>query len=75
MRIVTVEPLRAGQVSELIVKLCNPTQHQTTVTFLPVQAASASSDADTETSGADVQPPPETTAQGSTVYTLHISSI
>lgn len=36
IRIVTVEPLRAGRVSELIIKICNPTQHQTTVTLLPI---------------------------------------
>lgn len=31
-----MEPLRAGRVSELIIKICNPTQHQTTVTLLPI---------------------------------------
>lgn len=30
----TVEPLRAGKVSELIIKFTNPTQHQTVITFL-----------------------------------------
>nr|CAH7743499.1 unnamed protein product [Callosobruchus chinensis] len=33
IRIVTVEPLRAGKTSELIIKFTNPTQHQTTITF------------------------------------------
>ncbi|CAH1960029.1 unnamed protein product [Acanthoscelides obtectus] len=33
IRIVTVEPLRSGKTSELIVKFTNPTQHQTTITF------------------------------------------
>lgn len=34
VKIVTVEPLRAGQPSELILKFTNPTQHQTTITIL-----------------------------------------
>lgn len=33
VRIVTVEPLRAGKVSELLIKLCNPTQYQTTISL------------------------------------------
>lgn len=33
VRIVTVEALRAGKTSELILKFTNPTQHQTTITF------------------------------------------
>lgn len=36
IRIVTVEPLRAGNDCELILKFINPTQHQTTVNFLPL---------------------------------------
>lgn len=28
-----MEPLRAGQTSELIIKFTNPTQHQTTITI------------------------------------------
>ncbi|KAJ9580168.1 hypothetical protein L9F63_004185, partial [Diploptera punctata] len=36
VRIVTCEPLRIGEESQLIIKLCNPTQHQTTITFLPL---------------------------------------
>ncbi|CAH0553048.1 unnamed protein product [Brassicogethes aeneus] len=36
IRIVTVEPLRAGQTSELIIKFTNPTQHQTVVSFLEI---------------------------------------
>ncbi|KAK5650079.1 hypothetical protein RI129_001113 [Pyrocoelia pectoralis] len=35
VRLITVEPLRAGKVSELLIKFINPTQHQTTVTILP----------------------------------------
>ncbi|RZC38608.1 dynactin subunit 4 [Asbolus verrucosus] len=38
IRIVTVEPLRAGRASELIVKFTNPTQHQTTIAFLPLDS-------------------------------------
>lgn len=38
VRIVTVEPLRAGKPSELIIKLINPTQHQTTITFLALDS-------------------------------------
>ncbi|CAG9823358.1 unnamed protein product [Phaedon cochleariae] len=34
VRIVTVEPLRAGQSCELILKFTNPSQHQTTITIL-----------------------------------------
>ncbi|KAJ8939603.1 hypothetical protein NQ318_010610 [Aromia moschata] len=37
IRIVTVEPLRAGRQCELIIKFTNPTQHQTTVTFLELK--------------------------------------
>ena len=36
VRIVTCEPLCIGEESHLIIKLCNPTQHQTTITFLPL---------------------------------------
>lgn len=36
IRIVTCEPLRVGQECHLIIKLCNPTQHQTTIQFLPL---------------------------------------
>jgi hypothetical protein len=35
-----VEPLRAGRSSELIIKFTNPTQHQTTITFLPLDLSS-----------------------------------
>lgn len=34
IRIVTVEPLRAGQKVELLLKFINPTQHQTVVSIL-----------------------------------------
>ncbi|KAJ8971260.1 hypothetical protein NQ317_011619 [Molorchus minor] len=34
IRIVTVEPLRAGRQCELILKFTNPTQHQTTINIL-----------------------------------------
>lgn len=36
IRIVTVEPLRAGNDCELILKFINPTQHQTTIKFFPL---------------------------------------
>nr|CAD7266176.1 unnamed protein product [Timema shepardi] len=36
VRLVTCEPLRPGDVSELIIKLSNPTQHQTTIQFAPL---------------------------------------
>ncbi|PSN52092.1 hypothetical protein C0J52_03897 [Blattella germanica] len=36
VRIVTCEPLRIEEESHLIIKLCNPTQHQTTINFLPL---------------------------------------
>ncbi|XP_045466308.1 dynactin subunit 4 isoform X2 [Harmonia axyridis] len=35
IRIITVEPLRAGKCSELILKFTNPTQHQMAVSLLP----------------------------------------
>ncbi|XP_076765937.1 dynactin subunit 4 [Xylocopa sonorina] len=34
VRIVTCEPLRPGKSSELLLKFCNPTQHQTQITLL-----------------------------------------
>lgn len=34
VRIVTCEPLRPGKSSELLLKFCNPTQHQTQVVLL-----------------------------------------
>lgn len=36
VRILTCEPLRPGKSSELLLKFCNPTQHQTQVTLLPL---------------------------------------
>lgn len=39
IRIVTCEPLQVDKQAELIIKLCNPTQHQTTVQFLPLPSA------------------------------------
>lgn len=39
IRIVTCQPLQVDKKSELIIKLCNPTQHQTTVQFLPLPFA------------------------------------
>jgi len=39
IRVVTCEPLQVDKQSELIIKLCNPTQHQTTVQFLPLPFA------------------------------------
>lgn len=38
IRIVTVEPLRAGQPAELLLKFINPTQHQTVVTILDLSS-------------------------------------
>lgn len=35
----TCEPLQVDKQGELIIKLCNPTQHQTTVHFLPLSSA------------------------------------
>lgn len=35
----TCEPLRVGEESQLIIKLCNPTQHQTVIQFLPLPSA------------------------------------
>lgn len=39
IRVVTCEPLRIGQECQLIIKLCNPTQHQTAIEFLPLPSA------------------------------------
>jgi len=39
IRVMTCEPLQVDKQSELIIKLCNPTQHQTTVQFLPLPCA------------------------------------
>jgi dynactin-4 len=36
---VTCEPLRIGEECQLIIKLCNPTQHQTAIQFLPLPSA------------------------------------
>lgn len=36
VRIVTCEPLRPGKPSELLLKFCNPTRHETQVTILPL---------------------------------------
>lgn len=36
VKIVTCEPLRSGKSSELLLKFCNPTQHQTQITILPL---------------------------------------
>jgi hypothetical protein len=36
---VTCETLQVDKKCELIIKLCNPTQHQTTVQFLPLPSA------------------------------------
>ncbi|XP_048512892.1 dynactin subunit 4 isoform X2 [Athalia rosae] len=38
VRIVTCEPLRIGQSSELLLKLCNPTQHQTQIMLFPISS-------------------------------------
>ncbi|XP_067008878.2 dynactin subunit 4 [Anabrus simplex] len=39
VRMVTCEPLRIGEESHLIIKLCNPTQHPSVVQFLPLPTA------------------------------------
>lgn len=39
IRIVTVEPLRAGNASELILKFINPTQHETKIELFPITAS------------------------------------
>ncbi|XP_076239741.1 dynactin subunit 4 [Calliopsis andreniformis] len=39
VRIVTCEPLRPGKTSELLLKFCNPTQHQTQVTLLSLDTS------------------------------------
>jgi hypothetical protein len=39
IRIVTCEPLRIGEECQLIIKLCNPTQHQSAIQFLPLPSA------------------------------------
>ncbi|XP_078036782.1 dynactin subunit 4 [Augochlora pura] len=39
VRIVTCEPLRPGKISELLLKFCNPTQHQTQITLLPLDTS------------------------------------
>lgn len=31
----TIEPLRAGKTSELLLKFINPTQHETSIALLP----------------------------------------
>ncbi|GLG98099.1 Dynactin subunit 4 [Gryllus bimaculatus] len=36
IRIVTCEPLRAGEKSEMIIKICNPTQYQSSLQFSPL---------------------------------------
>ena len=36
IRIVTCEPLQAGKTSELLLKFCNPTQHQTQISLYPL---------------------------------------
>ncbi|KZC03974.1 PREDICTED: dynactin subunit 4 [Dufourea novaeangliae] len=55
VRIVTCEPLRPGKASELLLKFCNPTRHQTQVTLLsldtsmtPVDVASEKEDSKQE---------------------------
>lgn len=39
IKIVTCEPLRPGKASELLLKFCNPTQHQTQITILPLDTS------------------------------------
>ncbi|XP_017777117.1 PREDICTED: dynactin subunit 4 [Nicrophorus vespilloides] len=56
IRIVTVEPLRIGKQCELLIKLINPTQHQTTITILPLEHLDAIQQEDTKV----IEDPPET---------------
>lgn len=62
VRIVTVEPLRAGRDCELILKFVNPTQHQTVIKFLPLSLEDEESTEEGETDETSVpiveeQPP------------------
>ncbi|XP_018393235.1 PREDICTED: dynactin subunit 4 isoform X1 [Cyphomyrmex costatus] len=43
VKIVTCEPLRPGKSSELLLKFCNPTQHQTQITILPLDTSLSTS--------------------------------
>lgn len=43
IKIVTCEPLRPGKTSELLLKFCNPTQHQTQITILPLDTSLSTS--------------------------------
>ncbi|XP_018356233.1 PREDICTED: dynactin subunit 4 isoform X1 [Trachymyrmex septentrionalis] len=43
VKIVTCEPLRSGKSSELLLKFCNPTQHQTQITILPLDTSLSTS--------------------------------
>ncbi|XP_014468506.1 PREDICTED: dynactin subunit 4 [Dinoponera quadriceps] len=43
VKIVTCEPLRPGKASELLLKFCNPTQHQTQITILPLDTSLSTS--------------------------------
>lgn len=42
VRIVSCEPLRIGKTSELLLKFCNPTQHQTQITLFPLGTSMSS---------------------------------
>lgn len=39
VKIVTCEPLQSGKSSELLLKFCNPTQHQTQITLLSLDSS------------------------------------
>ena len=41
VRIVTCEPLRMGKSSELLIKFCNPTQHQTQIILHPLNTSTS----------------------------------
>ena len=43
VKIVTCEPLRPGKSSELLLKFCNPTQHQTQITILSLDTSLSTS--------------------------------
>lgn len=43
VKIVTCEPLRPGKTSELLLKFCNPTQHQTQIVILSLDASLSTS--------------------------------
>ncbi|KAJ3641470.1 hypothetical protein Zmor_027977 [Zophobas morio] len=74
IRIVTVEPLRAGRPSELIIKFTNPTQHQTTITILSLVLSGDENEVKEETGDQPSLPqekqPPSLSSQPSSLLSL-----